>query len=147
MTRLWVSAALAVPVVVLGMIPAWHFPGWQWVSFVLAVPVVVWGGWPFHRATIANARHGAMTMDTLITLGTGAATLWSIWALLFGTAGRLDMRHEGGTFAPVHDPSSLVYFEVAAVVTVFLLLGRVIEQRSKRAAGGGRARADGSVGA
>ncbi|RKS88434.1 Cu+-exporting ATPase [Microbacterium sp. AG790] len=135
MTRLWVSAALAVPVVVLGMIPAWQFAGWQWVSFVLAVPVVVWGGWPFHRATIANARHGAMTMDTLITLGTGAATLWSIWALLFGTAGRLDMRHEGGMFAPVHDPSSLVYFEVAAVVTVFLLLGRVIEQRSKRTAG------------
>lgn len=135
MTRLWVSAALAVPVVVLGMIPAWQFPGWQWVSFVLAVPVVVWGGWPFHRATIANARHGAMTMDTLITLGTGAATLWSVWALLFGTAGRLDMRHEGGMFAPVHDPSSLVYFEVAAVVTVFLLLGRVIEQRSKRTAG------------
>lgn len=135
MTRLWVSAALAVPVVVLGMIPAWQFPGWQWVSFALAVPVVVWGGWPFHRATIANARHGAMTMDTLITLGTGAATLWSIWALLFGTAGRLDMRHEGGMFAPVHDPSSLVYFEVAAVVTVFLLLGRVIEQRSKRTAG------------
>jgi len=135
MTRLWVSAALAVPVVVLGMIPAWQFPGWQWVSFALAVPVVVWGGWPFHRATIANARHGAMTMDTLITLGTGAATLWSVWALLFGTAGRLDMRHEGGMFAPVHDPSSLVYFEVAAVVTVFLLLGRVIEQRSKRTAG------------
>ncbi|EPD86930.1 copper-translocating P-type ATPase [Microbacterium sp. oral taxon 186 str. F0373] len=135
MTRLWVSTALAVPVVVLGMIPAWQFPGWQWVSFVLAVPVVVWGGWPFHRATIANARHGAMTMDTLITLGTGAATLWSVWALLFGTAGRLDMRHEGGMFAPVHDPSSLVYFEVAAVVTVFLLLGRVIEQRSKRTAG------------
>ena len=135
MTRLWVSAALAVPVVVLGMIPAWQFPGWQWVSFVLAVPVVVWGGWPFHRATIANARHGAMTMDTLITLGTGAATLWSSWALLFGTAGRLDMHHEGGMFAPVHDPSSLVYFEVAAVVTVFLLLGRVIEQRSKRTAG------------
>jgi Cu+-exporting ATPase len=76
-----------------------------------------------------------MTMDTLITLGTGAATLWSVWALLFGTAGRLDMRHEGGMFAPVHDPSSLVYFEVAAVVTVFLLLGRVIEQRSKRTAG------------
>lgn len=135
MTRLLVSAALAVPVVVLGMVPAWQFPGWQWVSFALTIPIVVWGGWPFHRATIANARHGAMTMDTLITLGTGAATLWSVWALFFGAAGRMDMRHEGGLFAPVHDPSSLVYFEVAAAVTVFLLLGRVIEQRSKRAAG------------
>lgn len=135
LTRLVVSAALAVPVVVLGMIPAWQFPGWQWVSLALASPVVLWGGWPFHRATIANARHGAMTMDTLITLGTGAAYLWSVWALLFGTAGRIGMRHDGGLLAPVHDPSSLVYFEVAAAVTVFLLLGRVIEQRSKRRAG------------
>lgn len=135
MTRLVVSVVLAVPVVVLGMVPAWQFPGWQWVSFALATPVVLWGGWPFHRATIANARHGAMTMDTLITLGTGAAYVWSVWALLFGSAGRMDMRHEGGLFDPVHDPSSLVYFEVAAVVTVFLLLGRVIEQRSKRRAG------------
>ncbi|WP_295775114.1 cation-translocating P-type ATPase [uncultured Microbacterium sp.] len=134
-TRLLISAVLAVPVVLLGMIPPWQFPGWQWVSFVLAVPVVLWGGWPFHRATFANARHGAMTMDTLITLGTGAATLWSVWALFFGSAGRVGMRHDGGLFAPVHDPSSLVYFEVAAAVTVFLLLGRVIEQRSKRAAG------------
>ncbi len=134
-TRLIVSAALAVPVVALGMVPAWQFSGWQWVSLVLATPVVVWGGWPFHRATFANARHGAMTMDTLITLGTGAAYLWSVWALVFGTAGHLGMRHEGGLFAPVHDPSSLVYFEVTAAVTVFLLLGRVIEQRSKRRAG------------
>ncbi|MBF4561851.1 copper-translocating P-type ATPase [Microbacterium sp. VKM Ac-2870] len=135
LTRLIVSALLAVPVVVLGMVPAWQFSGWQWVSLVLATPVVLWGGWPFHRATFANARHGAMTMDTLITLGTGAAYLWSVWALVFGTAGHLGMRHEGGLFAPVHDPSSLVYFEVTAAVTVFLLLGRVIEQRSKRRAG------------
>jgi len=135
MTRLIVSGVLALPVVALGMVPAWQFPGWQWVSFVLATPVLLWGGWPFHRATIAGARHGAMTMDTLITLGTGAAYLWSVWALFFGSAGRMDMRHEGGLFAPVHDPSALVYFEVAAVVTVFLLLGRVIEQRSKRRAG------------
>jgi len=135
MTRLIVGAVLAVPVAVLGMVPAWQFPGWQWASFVLATPVVLWGGWPFHRATIAGARHGAMTMDTLITLGTGAAYLWSVWALFFGSAGQMGMRHEGGLFAPVHDPSALVYFEVAAVVTVFLLLGRVVEQRSKRRAG------------
>ncbi|HYP72891.1 MAG TPA: HAD-IC family P-type ATPase, partial [Microbacterium sp.] len=134
-TRLIVSAALAAPVVALGMVPAWQFPGWQWVSFVLATPVVLWGGWPFHRATFANARHGAMTMDTLITLGTGAAYLWSVWALVFGTAGRIGMTHGSALFGPVHDPSALVYFEVAAAVTVFLLLGRFVEQRSKRRAG------------
>ncbi len=134
-TRLIASAVLALPVVVLGMVPVWQFPGWQWVSLALATPVVVWGGWPFHRATFANARHGAMTMDTLITLGTGAAYLWSVWALVFGTAGQIGMSHDGGLFAPVHDPSSLVYFEVAAAVTVFLLLGRFVEQRSKSRAG------------
>ena len=88
---LMLSAALAVPVIALAMIPALQFPGWQWVSFALTTPVILWGGWPFHRATFANARHGAMTMDTLITLGTGAAYLWSVWALLFGTAGRIGM--------------------------------------------------------
>ncbi|WP_295839518.1 heavy metal translocating P-type ATPase [uncultured Microbacterium sp.] len=133
--RLWVSLALAVPVVVLGMIPAWQFPGWQWVSLVLATPIVLWGGWPFHRATLRNARHGAATMDTLITLGTFAAYLWSVWALVFGTAGRIGIRHEVMLFGPVHDATSVVYFEVAAAVTVFLLLGRVIEQRSTRRAG------------
>ena len=134
-TRLIVSAFLAVPVVALGMIPAWQFPGWQWLSFALTVPVVVWGGWPFHRATFANARHGVATMDTLITLGTAAALLWSTWALFFGTAGRIGIQHEVQLFGPVHDATALVYFEVAAGVTVFLLLGRFIEQRSKRRAG------------
>lgn len=133
--RLWVSLALAVPVVALGMIPAWQFPGWQWVSLVLTTPIVLWGGWPFHRATLRNARHGAATMDTLITLGTFAAYLWSVWALVFGTAGRIGIRHEVMLFGPVHDATSVVYFEVAAAVTVFLLLGRVIEQRSTRRAG------------
>jgi P-type Cu+ transporter len=134
-TRLIVSAALAAPVVVLGMVPAWQFPGWQWLSLVLATPIVVWGGWPFHRATIANARHGAATMDTLITLGTAAAYLWSVWALVFGTAGEIGMTHHFSWFAPMDDPTSLVYFEVASAVTVFLLAGRFIEQRSKRRAG------------
>ena len=134
-TRLIVSAALAAPVVVLGMVPAWQFPGWQWVSLVLTTPIVLWGGWPFHRATIAQARHGAMTMDTLITLGTLAAYLWSAWALLFGSAGRIGMTHEASLFGVPHDATSLVYFEVAAAVTVFLLLGRFIEHRSKRRAG------------
>lgn len=133
-TRLLVSGVLAVPVVALGMVPAWQFPGWQWVSLVLATPIVLWGGWPFHRATFANARHGAMTMDTLITLGTAAAYLWSVWALVFGTAGRIGMTH-GPSPMGESDATSLVYFEVAAAVTVFLLLGRFIEQRSKRRAG------------
>ncbi|MFJ6653997.1 heavy metal translocating P-type ATPase [Microbacterium sp. NPDC091313] len=134
-TRLMVSAILSAPVVVLGMVPAWQFPGWQWLSLVLATPVVLWGGWPFHRATIRNARHGAATMDTLITLGTAAAYLWSVWALVFGSAGRIGVQHEVVLFGPVHDATALVYFEVATAVTVFLLLGRWIEQRSKRRAG------------
>jgi len=133
--RLLVSAVLAVPVVALGMVPAWQFPGWQWISLLLTTPIVLWGGWPFHRATIANARHGAMTMDTLITLGTSAAYLWSLWALVFGSAGEIGMRHGVTLFGPVHDATSLIYFEVAAAVTVFLLLGRYIERRSKRRAG------------
>jgi P-type Cu+ transporter len=133
--RLLVSAVLAVPVVAVGMVPAWQFPGWQWVSLVLTTPIVFWGGWPFHRATLANARHGAATMDTLITLGTLAAYLWSVWALFFGSAGRIGIRHEVVLIGPVHDATALVYFEVAAAVTVFLLLGRYIEQRSRRRAG------------
>ena len=134
-TRLLVSAALAVPVVATGMVPAWQFPGWQWVSLVLTTPIVLWGGWPFHRATFRGARHGALTMDTLITLGTFAAYLWSVWALIWGSAGRIGVTHDVVLFGPVHDATSLVYFEVAAAVTVFLLLGRLIEQRSKRRAG------------
>lgn len=134
-TRLIVSIALSIPVVALGMVPLWQFPGWQWLSLLLTAPVVLWGGWPFHRATFANLRHGALTMDTLITMGTLAAFGWSLWALLFGSAGRWGIRHEVVLIGPVHDATSLVYFEVAAAVTVFLLLGRYIEQRSRRAAG------------
>ncbi|MFL2001859.1 heavy metal translocating P-type ATPase [Microbacterium sp. A1-JK] len=134
-TRLIVSALLGLPVVVLGMVPALQFTGWQWVSFVLVTPILVWGGWPFHRATVANARHGAATMDTLITLGTVAAYLWSTWALFFGNAGELGLRHDVVLFGPVHDAAALVYFEVVAAVTVFLLLGRFVEQRATRRAG------------
>jgi Cu+-exporting ATPase len=111
-----VSAALSVPVVLIGMIPALHFAGWQWVSLVLATPVVVWGGLPFHRATWTNLRHGAATMDTLVSLGTLAAYGWSLAALLLGTGAEL-------------------YFEAAAVVTTFLLAGRWLETRAKRRAG------------
>ncbi|MET3466959.1 MULTISPECIES: heavy metal translocating P-type ATPase [Microbacterium] len=134
-TRLIWGIVLAAPVVALGMVPAWQFPGWQWVSLVLTAPVVFWAGWPFHRATFANARHGALTMDTLVTLGTFAAFAWSLWAVLFGSAGRIGIRHDVVLFGPVHDPTSLVYFEVAAAVTVLILLGRYIEQRSRRRAG------------
>lgn len=134
-TRLVVSAVLAVPVILLAMIPAWQFDNWQWLSLVLATPVVFWGGYPFHRATAVTLRHGSVTMDTLITLGTGAAYLWSVWALFFGMAGMTGMRHEFAFFAPDADPSSALYLEVAAGVTVFLLAGRLIEQRSKRTAG------------
>ncbi len=134
-TRLLVSAILAVPVIATGMVPALQFPGWQWMAMVLTIPIVVWGGWPFHRATFQNARHGTATMDTLITLGTSAALIWSVWAMFFGNAGEIGMTHEVVLFGPVHDATSLVYFEVAAGVTVFLLLGRWIEHRSKRRAG------------
>ncbi|MGO1770679.1 MAG: heavy metal translocating P-type ATPase [Microbacterium sp.] len=113
-TRLIASAVLSLPVLVVSMIHALQFPAWEWAALVLTVPVVVWGGWPFHRATFQNARHGAMTMDTLITIGTLAALAWSVWA----------------TFAGGH-----VYYEVAAIVTTFLLAGRFIEQRSRRRAG------------
>ena len=90
--RLLVSLALAIPVVVLAMVPAWQFRYWQWVSLALASPVATWGAWPFHRAAAVNARHGAATMDTLISVGVTAAFLWSLHALLFGAAGRAGMR-------------------------------------------------------
>ena len=133
--RLILSALLSLPVIVLAMVPAWQFDNWQWLSLTLAAPVVVWGGYPFHRATWVNLRHGSLTMDTLITMGTGAAFLWSLWALFFGMAGMPGTTHEFQLFTPNADASSAIYLEVAAGVTVFLLLGRYIEQRSRRSAG------------
>jgi Cu+-exporting ATPase len=133
--RLVVSAALTVPIIALAMVPAWQFWGWQWASLALATPVVLWGGWPFHRSTVVNLRHGAATMDTLVTLGTAAAYLWSLWALIFGTAGELGMRHAFTLVAEPGSASGSLYFEVAAGVTTFLLLGRVIEESAKRTAG------------
>ena len=112
--RLVVAAALTLPVVLLGMVPALRFAAWEWVSLALATPVVLWAGWPFHRAAAVNARHGATTMDTLVSLGVGAAYAWSLVALL-----------RGGD----------LYLEAATVVTTFLLAGRWLEQRSKRRAG------------
>ncbi|MET9696167.1 heavy metal translocating P-type ATPase [Streptomyces sp. NPDC006529] len=139
--RLLVSAALALPVVLLAMVPAFQFDNWQWLSLTLASPVVVWGALPFHRAAWTNARHGAATMDTLVSVGTLAAFAWSLWALFFGHAGMPGMRH-GFTFFAVRsgavsrvDGSSAIYLEVAAGVVAFILLGRYLEARSKRRAG------------
>ena len=133
--RLWVSVALAVPVIVLSMVPAFQFTGWQWVSLVLATPVILWGAWPFHRAAWTNLRHGAATMDTLVSVGTLAAYLWSLYALFFGHAGMLGMRHEFSFAIQRSDGASNIYLEVAAGVTLFILAGRYFEKRSKRQAG------------
>ncbi|MFF7605884.1 heavy metal translocating P-type ATPase [Streptomyces parvulus] len=133
--RLVVSALLALPVVLLAMVPALQFDNWQWLSLTLAAPVVVWGGLPFHRAAWTNVRHGAATMDTLVSLGTLAAFGWSLWALFFGDAGMPGMRHGFDLTVSRTDGASAIYLEAAAGVTVFLLLGRWLEARSKRRAG------------
>lgn len=133
--RLGVSLALTVPIVLLAMVPAWQFDYWQWVSLALATPVVFWAGWLFHRATFINLRHGALTMDTLITMGTFAAYGWSVFALFFGMAGQIGMHHSLELFAWQQDPTGNIYLEAAAGVTTFLLLGRYLEDRSKRSAG------------
>ncbi len=133
--RLVVAVVLAVPVIVLSMVPAAQFDGWQWVSLILATPVVLWAGLPFHRAAWANLRHGTATMDTLISMGTLAAYLWSVYALVFGTAGEAGMA-EGFRWLPERgDPTGTIYLETAAGVTAFLLAGRYAEARAKRRSG------------
>jgi Cu+-exporting ATPase len=132
--RLLVSLALAVPVVVLAMVPAVQFRNWQWASLVLASPVAVWGAWPFHRAAAINARHGAATMDTLVSVGVAAAYLWSVYALFFGTAGHPGMRMSFAWLAR-SSGSGDTYLEVAAGVTALILLGRYFEARAKRRSG------------
>ncbi|MEH1128437.1 heavy metal translocating P-type ATPase [Micromonospora sp. CPCC 206061] len=134
-TRLLVSAALSVPVVVLAMVPAWQFTYWQWLSLTLAAPVVVYGGWPFHKAAAVNLRHGAATMDTLISMGTLAAFGWSLWALFLGTAGEPGMTHPFSLDIGRTDGAGAIYLEAAAGVTTFILAGRYFEARSKRRAG------------
>ncbi|MCC9704114.1 heavy metal translocating P-type ATPase [Streptomyces sp. MNU76] len=133
--RLTVSGLLAVPVVLMAMIPALQFDNWQWLSLTLAAPVVVWGGLPFHRAAFTNLRHGAATMDTLVSIGTLAAFGWSLWALFFGHAGMPGMRHGFEFTVSRTAGSSTIYLEVAAGVVAFILLGRYLEARSKRRAG------------
>ena len=133
--RLTVSAVLSAPVVLLAMVPALQFDNWQWLSLTLAAPVVVWGALPFHRAAWTNLRHGAATMDTLVSVGTLAAFGWSLWALFLGDAGMPGMRHGFDLTADRADASSALYLEVAAGVTTFILLGRYLEARAKRRAG------------
>ncbi|MFI5985753.1 heavy metal translocating P-type ATPase [Streptomyces sp. NPDC051555] len=133
--RLLVSAVLALPVVLLSMVPALQFDNWQWLSLTLAAPVVVWGALPFHRAAWTNAKHGAATMDTLVSVGTLAAFAWSLWALFFGHAGMPGMRHGFDFTVSRTDGASAIYLEVAAGVVAFILLGRYLEARSKRKAG------------
>ncbi len=133
--RLLVSALLAAPVVLLSMIPALQFDNWQWLSLTLAAPVVVWGGAPFHRAAWTNLRHGAATMDTLVSVGTLAAFGWSLWALFFGGAGMPGTHDEFRFTVSRMDGASTIYLEVAAGVVALILLGRYLEARSKRRAG------------
>ncbi|MGY1718700.1 heavy metal translocating P-type ATPase [Blastococcus sp. SYSU DS0552] len=134
-TRLAVSALLSVPVVLLAMVPALQFEYWQWLSLTLAAPVVVWGGLPFHRAAWTNLRHGAATMDTLVSLGTLAAFGWSLYALFWGTAGVPGMTHPFELTIARTDGGANIYLEAAAGVTTFILAGRWFEARSKRRAG------------
>jgi Cu+-exporting ATPase len=124
-----------LPVIALAMVSALQFDGWQWLSLTLAAPVVVWGAWPFHAAAWMNARHGAATMDTLISVGTIAAFGWSLYALFIGDAGELSMRH-GFSIRPERGMGAgQIYLEVAAGVTVFILAGRYFEARAKRRSG------------
>lgn len=133
--RLIGSIVLSVPVILLAMIPALQFTYWQWLSLTLAAPVIVWGAWPFHRAAWVNLRHGAATMDTLISLGTSAAFVWSLYALFFGTAGMPGMTHGFSWTLERGDGAANIYLEVAAGVTMFVLAGRYFEKRAKRQAG------------
>jgi len=135
LARLWVRlivcVALSIPVVLISMISALQFDQWQWVAGGISLPVVTWGAWPFHRAALINMRHGAASMDTLISIGVTAATAWSVWALVWGDAGDSEMVG----MAAMSNASSHVYFEVAASITAFILMGRFLETRAKFKAG------------
>ncbi|MFE0472849.1 heavy metal translocating P-type ATPase [Streptomyces sp. NPDC058947] len=133
--RLITAVVLSVPVVALAMIPALQFEYWQWLSLTLAAPVVTYAAWPFHKAALVNARHGAATMDTLISVGTSAAFLWSLWALFLGTAGTPGMTHPFELTIERTDGAGNIYLEAAAGVTAFILAGRYFEARAKRKAG------------
>ena len=133
--RLVISSVLSLPVLLLSMIPALQFDNWQWMSLTLASPVVVWGALPFHRAAFTNARHGAATMDTLISVGVSAAWLWSMWALFLGGAGMTGMRMPFDLLPSRSGGAAHIYLEAAAVVTVFILAGRYFEANAKKRSG------------
>ena len=134
--RLIVSAPLGVLAMILSMVPAWQFTGWQWVVAAASIPVVTWGAWPFHRAAFAAGRHGSTTMDTLVSLGVISSTLWSWWALLWGGAGELGMRmHMSLIPRAAHAGHAEIYFEGACMIVVFLLTGRYLEARARYRAG------------
>ena len=134
--RLIVSAPLGIVAAILSMVPAWQFTGWQWVVAAITIPVVTWGAWPFHRAAFAAGRHGSTTMDTLVSLGVIASTLWSWWALLWGGAGMLGMRMQMSLIPrAAHTGHAEIYFEVASTIVVFLLTGRYLEARARYRAG------------
>ena len=134
--RLIVSAPLGIVATILSMVPAWQFTGWQWVVAAITIPVVTWGAWPFHRAAFAAGRHGSTTMDTLVSLGVIASTLWSWWALLWGGAGMLGMRMQMSLIPrAAHAGHAEIYFEVASTIVVFLLTGRYLEARARYRAG------------
>src|SRR3990170_1720611 len=133
--RVMVSAALAVPVIVLSMVPALQFDFWQWLALTLAAPVVVWGAWPFHRAAWSNLRHGAATMDTLVSGGVLAAFGWSLYALFLGGAGEPGMKMPFTLVPARGGGAEEIYLEVASGVTLFLLTGRYLEARAKRRSG------------
>jgi Cu+-exporting ATPase len=129
------SVTLAVPVIAMAMVPALQFEYWQWASLALAAQVVLWAAWPFHKAAWANLKHGTATMDTLVSLGTLSALLWSLYALFFGTAGTPGTTHPFELTVEPTEGAANIYLEVAAGVTMFLLAGRYFEKRSKRQAG------------
>ncbi|MGW2092361.1 heavy metal translocating P-type ATPase [Promicromonospora sukumoe] len=133
--RLITSVVLAVPVIALAMVPAWQFTYWQWASLALAAPVALWAAWPFHHAAWTNLRHGAATMDTLVSLGVLAGFGWSLYALFLGTAGEPGMTHGFELTVAPSDGAANIYLEVATGVTMFVLAGRYFEKRSKRRAG------------
>ncbi|MGW1957764.1 heavy metal translocating P-type ATPase [Streptomyces sp. NPDC001920] len=133
--RLVTAVTLAVPVIAMAMVPALQFEYWQWLSLTLAAPVVTYAAWPFHKAAFTNLRHGAATMDTLISVGTSAAFLWSLWALFLGSAGEPGMTHPFELTITRSDGAGNIYLEAAAGVTAFILAGRYFEARSKRRAG------------
>jgi len=134
-TRLLVSTALTIPVVAMAMIPLFQFENWQWMSLMLAAPVVVWGAFPFHRAAWTNLRHGAATMDTLISIGTLAAFGWSLYALFIGEAGMPGMKMAFELTISQGSGAHEIYLEAAAAVTTFILAGKYFEARAKRRSG------------